>query len=107
MRPDILQALLAIFGVVYVLMAGGHNPTTRKWAPIVGLAGQPFWAMFAWSAGAWGLGITVSMFTAAYLASAWQQWRPRRPEELPPEPDAFENLIRALDRHATKKDAHS
>jgi hypothetical protein len=69
------QLFIAIFGLSSLWMAMGHNARARKWAPFVGLAGQPFWAAFAWQTGGWGLGVLVLAYTAVYLRGAWMQWR--------------------------------
>ncbi len=74
------QLGLAFFGLVALWMALGHSARARRWAPIVGLAGQPFWFAFALEAqragvDARGLFFTVGCFTVAYLRGAWLQWR--------------------------------
>jgi hypothetical protein len=71
------QLFIALFGLSGVWMAMGRNPTQRKWAPIVGLCGQPFWALFAWQTQAWGLGLLVLAYTAVYIRGIWVQWGPQ------------------------------
>lgn len=68
------QFLMALFGLTSIYCAMSNNPRLRKWAPIIGLAGQPFWAWFAWQAQAWGLGVLVLAYTAVYARGAWLQW---------------------------------
>jgi hypothetical protein len=70
-----IQFALAFFCLSSILMAMGRNQTARKWAPIVGLCGQPFWAAFAYGTGAWGLMLLVAANTAVYARGAWLQWR--------------------------------
>ena len=42
------QFFMALFGLAAMWMAmGSTNPRMHKWAPIVGLIGQPFWLLFA------------------------------------------------------------
>jgi hypothetical protein len=69
------QLFIAVFGLTSIWMAMGRNDRLRKWSPIVGLCGQPFWAWFAYDKGAWGLGILVAAYTAVYLRGALVQWR--------------------------------
>lgn len=69
------QVGIAVFGLSALWMGLGHNPTARKWAPIVGLAGQPFWMAFAWNTQSWALAILVPAYTLVYLRGAWLQWR--------------------------------
>ena len=76
------QLGLAFFGLVALWMALGHSALLRRWAPIVGLAGQPFWLAFALESqragvDSRGLFVTVGCFTVVYLRGAWLQWRYR------------------------------
>lgn len=69
------QLFIAIFGLTSIYFAMGHNPKQRKWAPVIGLAGQPFWAYFAWQSNGWGLGALVLAYTAVYINGIRVQWR--------------------------------
>jgi hypothetical protein len=71
------QLFIALFGLTSIWLAMGHNATGRKWAPIIGLAGQPFWLAFALSTDAWGLIVLVAAYTLVYLRGALLQWRDR------------------------------
>lgn len=68
------QLLIAIFGLTSISLAMGHNPTGRKWAPVIGLAGQPFWLLFAIDSKAWGLLALVLAYTAVYLRGIYLHW---------------------------------
>lgn len=70
------QIALAVFGLAALWMATGRNETARRWAPAVGLCGQPFWIAFAVSAEAWGLLVLSLAYTAVYVRAAWVQWGP-------------------------------
>lgn len=69
-----IQILIALFGLTSIWLAMGHNTTGRKWAPVIGLAGQPFWLVFAMDAAAWGLLALVAAYTAVYLRGVYVQW---------------------------------
>jgi hypothetical protein len=69
------QLFIAVFGLTSIWFAMGHNATLRKWAPIIGLCGQPFWAWFAYQSNAWGLAVLVSAYTLVYMRGAILQWR--------------------------------
>ena len=69
------QLLIALFGLSSIWMAMGVNPRARKWAPIVGLCGQPAWMYFAWQTQGWGLGVLTLAYTAVYARGAWVQWK--------------------------------
>lgn len=71
-----IQFALAFFGLSALWMAMGHSPRARRWAPIVGLCGQPFWMLFAWQTAAWGLMALSAVYAAVYVRGAWLQWRP-------------------------------
>ena len=69
------QLFMAAFGLSSIYMAMGNSPKLRKWAPIVGLAGQPFWAFFAWQTQGWGLAVLVLAYSAVYVRGIVVQWR--------------------------------
>lgn len=72
-----IQLFIALFGLTSIWMAMGHNPTSRKWAPIIGLAGQPFWFAFALDTAAWGLLALVAAHTVVYCRGILVQWGAR------------------------------
>lgn len=73
-----IQLALAFFGLTAMFMAMGHNPRARRWAPIVGLCGQPFWITFALQSSAWGLLALSLAYSAVYVRGVWLQWVPSR-----------------------------
>lgn len=75
MNATLIQLGLAVFGLTSLVMALGHNPRARRWAPVIGLIGQPFWTAFAYSTKAWGLGLLVVAYTTVYAYGVWVQWR--------------------------------
>lgn len=70
-----IQLALAFFGLSALWMATGRNVLARRWAPLVGLAGQPFWLVFAFQTQAWGLMALSLAYTGVYVRGAWVQWR--------------------------------
>lgn len=68
------QFLMALFGLTSIYCAMGNNPRLRKFAPIIGLAGQPFWAWFAWQSDGWGLAVLVAAYTLVYIRGIRVQW---------------------------------
>lgn len=71
------QLFIAVFGLTSIWLAMGRNATGRKWAPLIGLLGQPAWAWFAYETNAWGLAALVGAYTVVYLRGALVQWRPK------------------------------
>jgi len=74
----VTQIFIALFGLGAIWMALDPDKRLHKWAPLVGLAGQPFWAAFAWETQGWGLAALVVAYTAVYARGAWVQWEARR-----------------------------
>lgn len=73
---NMIQLALAFFGLSAMWMAMGKSTRARKFAPLVGLCGQPFWIVFAVQASAWGL-LTLSLaYSVVYVRGAWLQWKP-------------------------------
>jgi hypothetical protein len=71
------QLAIAVFGLSALWLAMGNWPPGRKWAPVIGLCGQPFWMYFAWQADGWGILALTAAYTAVYARGAWVQWRTR------------------------------
>lgn len=73
------QLLMSLCGLTAIWWALGSNPHLRKWAPIVGLAGQPFWLWYALKSQAAGvdsrgLMLLIAAFSLVYLRGIWVQW---------------------------------
>jgi hypothetical protein len=68
------QFLLALFGLTALWLAMGNSVRERKWAPVVGLLGQPAWLYYAIQSKAWGLLIISIAYTPVYARGAWKQW---------------------------------
>jgi hypothetical protein len=71
----LIQSALALFGLTAMWLSMGHSARGRKWAPLIGLAGQPFWMVFAWQVEAWGLIPLATAYSVVYARGAWVQWR--------------------------------
>ncbi len=69
------QLGIAMFGLTALWLSMGNSHSGRKWAPLIGLAGQPFWLLYALKTNGWGLGLLVAAYTAVYLRGAWIQWK--------------------------------
>lgn len=78
----VVQVGLAFFGLLSVYLAQGNSERGRWLSPLVGLMGQPFWLVFAWSSGAWGLFVVSVAFTLVYLRGLWIRWTAHQLEVL-------------------------
>lgn len=67
------QYFIALFGLsaVYMSMVS-QSAKARRWAPVVGLAGQPFWLYATGSAQQWGMFALCCAYTAIYLAGSYR-----------------------------------
>ncbi len=72
-----IQLALAFFGLTSIYMAMGTNPRLRKWAPVLGLAGQPFWFAATVPQGQWGMVALCVAYTLVYTWGIRQQWGAR------------------------------
>lgn len=69
-----IQLFITIFGLTSIWLSMGNWEPGRRWAPIVGLAGQPFWFAHALQIGGWGIFALTCAYTIVFLRGAWVQW---------------------------------
>lgn len=70
-----LQAWILLSGLTALLMLQLGSARVRRWAPFVGLAGQPAWLWFAVDTHAAGvLGVTLA-YTAVWVIGCVKAWR--------------------------------
>lgn len=68
------QIGIGLFGVTGIWLANGKSAWQRKWAPIVGLLGQPFWFISAYLAAQWVILAMTLLYTAAWMRGLYHQW---------------------------------
>lgn len=61
----LVQVAIALFGVTAIWMVNG-TPKQKLWAPVVGLAGQPFWLYATVSSEQWGMVVVSGLYTIAW-----------------------------------------
>lgn len=61
------QVLIAIFGVGALFMQYSASVTLRRYAPLVGLAGQPAWIYVAYTEAKWGMLVVTLLYTVGWL----------------------------------------
>jgi len=65
------QLFIATFGLAAVYMSMvSENANARRWAPVVGLLGQPFWLYSTGSAAQWGMFALCCAYTAIYAKAS-------------------------------------
>lgn len=62
----IVQLAIAILGAAAVWMSQSPNPRARRYAPVVGLAAQPFWIVATFEAEQWGMFALAFVYSAAW-----------------------------------------
>lgn len=71
---DLLQVFLASFSSIAIWLSWDPQPRVRKWAPVIGLCGQPFWFLQAWEAGQWGAFVAAIAFTVSWFRGLRSEW---------------------------------
>ena len=70
----IAQIGIAVFGVAAIWLSQDARLEVRRWAPVFGLVGQPFWFWSAYSAQQWGVFALCLFYTLAW-ARGLKLWR--------------------------------
>jgi hypothetical protein len=70
----IAQFGIAVFGLVAIALTQSSCSRRRRWAPLFGLAGQPFWIYATATSGQLGMLIVSCAYTAIWIVGAWRQW---------------------------------
>lgn len=68
------QLGIAAFGVTAVNLTQASDPRAQRWAPIFGLAGQPFWFYATSNAEQWGIFVVCFLYTLSWLRGLWNHW---------------------------------
>lgn len=71
------QIAIALFGVSAIWLSQDSSPERRKWAPVLGLIGQPFWFYAAWKAQQFGIFVLCILYTISWARGVRTQWRAR------------------------------
>lgn len=66
------QIALIVFGVGAVYLSQSKDSEQRRWAPIVGLLGQPFWFIAAWPQP--GMLLVVCLYTYCWAQGLYTHW---------------------------------
>lgn len=61
-----LQAGIAVFGLLAIVLVYANNPRLARWAPVFGLLSQPFWVVSAYQAQQWAI-----LFLSVFYVYGW------------------------------------
>lgn len=70
----ICQIAIAIFGISAVWLSQEQSAERRKWAPVMGLLGQPFWLQQTASTHQWGMFVLCLVYTLVWARGFYNQW---------------------------------
>lgn len=70
----IAQIGIAVFGLTAVYLSQQTSARARRWAPVLGLIGQPFWFVASWQAEQWGILTLAFLYTYSWAVGLWNQW---------------------------------
>lgn len=70
----ISQFFIAVTGALAIWLVNDPRINRQRWAPIIGLAGQPFWFYETIQAGQWGMLALTVVFTAAWAKGFYYHW---------------------------------
>lgn len=68
------QIGIAVLGVSAVGLSQAKSPKARRWAPIFGVLGQPFWFYTTFVAEQWGIFALTFLYTAAWGRGVYNGW---------------------------------
>lgn len=68
------QAVIILFGVPAVFMSQSPKDSQKRWASILGLAGQPAWFYFAYASKGWGAFAMCILYTLAWGRGFLHYW---------------------------------
>ena len=68
-----MQMLIILLSGAAILLMSARGEWAR-YAPVVGLAGQPFWAIETIRADQWGMAVLVLVYTFAWGRMLWDAW---------------------------------
>lgn len=68
------QIGIALTGVTAVWLTQDPRESWRRWAPIFGLCGQPFWFYSAYMAEQWGIFALCFLYALSWARGFRDQW---------------------------------
>lgn len=68
------EILLAVLGATAVWLSQDRRLSRRRWAPIFGLASQPFWFYATAAAGQWFIFALCFVYAGAWWRGFRQHW---------------------------------
>jgi len=92
-----VQLFIAVTELIAIWLLQDKRENHRKFAPIFGLLGQPFWFYASYTADQWGAFILCFFFTAAWIKGLKDYWFTKREQALTSE-QYFELITDAVEK---------
>lgn len=68
------QLAIVITGSIAIWLVNDPCKARRKWASVVGLAGQPFWFFALYGTDQWGIMVLAIVFTVSWARGFHDAW---------------------------------
>lgn len=69
-----VQLGITVFSGLAAWLTNDRRPLVRKWAPVFGMASQPFWIVSAVESGAWGVLLISAWYTYCWARGIRNNW---------------------------------
>lgn len=97
----IVQVFIAVTELIAIWLMQDKRVEYRKFAPIFGLLGQPFWFYSSFVADQWGAFVMCFFFTAAWIKGVKEYWYDTRNDRLS-EDQYYELIVDAVEKIGTE-----
>lgn len=68
------QLIIIVSGISAIYLTQERSAARRRWAPIIGLIGQPAWFWATIQAEQWGMFALSVLYTLVWIKGLWAQW---------------------------------
>lgn len=96
----IVQIFIAVTELIAIWLLQDQRKSHRKFAPVFGILGQPFWFYSSYQADQWGAFILCFFFTAAWIKGLKDYWFTNQDTPLTSE-QYFELITDAVEKVGT------
>lgn len=68
------QLVILFSGALAIVLTQLPSPRAQRWAPLIGIVGQPFWLWASWHAQQWGMFTMSLVYTGAWGYGIKRHW---------------------------------
>lgn len=69
------QVFIGLTGVIALWLVNDKRDEYRRWGPVFGMLGQPFWFYATWKAQQWGIFVLCGLYTLSWAKGLWTHWQ--------------------------------